>query len=145
MLYLKILLMLSLISFSNSFFTRSVSTYSKSNFKNFVKPKLNNFEKKYTAKSEGQHNYKEYLYDPNIDLLICNGPAGSGKTSLACEYSLDMLKKNQIKKIIITRPTKTIEENLGYLPGDINDKMYPWTRPIFDIFQEYLIIFLNQK
>lgn len=137
MFYLKILLIFSLISFSNSFFVRSISTNSRKNIKNFVKPKLNNFEKKYTAKSEGQSNYKKSLYDRNIDLLICNGPAGSGKTSLACEYSLEMLKQNQIKKIIITRPTKTIEENLGYLPGDINDKMYPWTRPIFDIFQEY--------
>lgn len=137
MVYLQIVLMLSLISFSNSFFIRSLSTTSRHNIKSFVKPKLNNFEKKYIAKSEGQKNYKKSLYDRNIDLLICNGPAGTGKTSFACEYSLEMLKKNQIKKIIITRPTKTIEENLGYLPGDINDKMYPWTRPIFDIFQEY--------
>ena len=137
MLYLKILLMLPLISLSNSFFIRRLSTTSRHNLKSFVKPKINNFEKKYIAKSEGQNNYKKSLYDRNIDLLICNGPAGSGKTSLACEYSLEMLKQNQIKKIIITRPTKMIEENLGYLPGDINDKMYPWTRPIFDIFQEY--------
>ena len=102
-----------------------------------AKNKINDFEKKYVAKSDGQIHYKKNLYDKNIDLLICYGPAGSGKTSLACEYSLDMLKNKNVKKIIITRPTKTIEENLGYLPGDINEKMYPWTIPIFDIFQEY--------
>ena len=48
-----------------------------------------------------------------------------------------MLKNNKCKKIILTRPTVAIEENLGFLPGGINDKMYPWTIPIFDIFLEY--------
>ena len=118
----------------NPIFTKKIRTISG---KLNSKTKMYNFEKKYSAKSEGQILYKKSLYDKNIDLLVCNGPAGSGKTTLACEYSLDMLKKNKIKKIIITRPTKTIEENLGYLPGDINEKMYPWTLPIFDIFKEY--------
>lgn len=111
--------------------TRNMSTILNS------KSKMYNFEKKYSARSQGQSIYKRSLYNKDIDILVCNGPAGSGKTSLACEYSLDMLKKNKIKKIIITRPTKTIEENLGYLPGNINEKMYPWTLPIFDIFKEY--------
>ena len=49
-----------------------------------------------------------------------------------------MLKNNKCKKIILTRPTVAIEENLGFLPGSINDKMYPWTVPFFDIFLEYI-------
>ena len=142
-----ITIMFSLISFSSSFVIRDlnkITRYTSNLCKNRnsfstlnAKSRINNFEKKYIAKSEGQSRYKKSLYDKNIDLVVCNGPAGSGKTSLVCEYSLEMLKQNKIKKIIITRPTKTIEENLGHLPGDINEKMHPWTIPIFDIFKEY--------
>ena len=103
----------------------------------FASKKNFNFEKKYVSKSAGQTYYKKMLYDQNLDLLICNGPAGSGKTSLACDYSLDSLKNKDFHKIIITRPTISIEENLGFLPGDINQKMSPWTAPIYDIFKEY--------
>lgn len=93
--------------------------------------------KLYNAKTEGQKKYKYSLYNPSIDLIICNGPAGSGKTSIACDYSIHQLKNKNFNKIIITRPTISIQENLGYLPGTINEKMYPWTLPIFDIFHEY--------
>ena len=96
-----------------------------------------NFEKKYTAKSPGQLNYKSHLYDKNLDILVCSGPAGTGKTALACEYSLDSLHSKKCEKVIITRPTISIEEDIGFLPGDINNKMMPWTAPIYDIFQEY--------
>ena len=91
----------------------------------------------FNAKTLGQKNYKSALYSPNYDLIVCNGPAGSGKTSLACDYSIQNIKNKNFNKVIITRPTVTIQENLGHLPGDINEKMYPWTLPIFDIFNEY--------
>jgi phosphate starvation-inducible PhoH-like protein len=65
------------------------------------------------------------------------GPAGCGKTLFACQYAIQSLKLGDTEKIIITRPIVSIEENLGYLPGSINEKMHPWTIPIFDIFQEY--------
>lgn len=113
------------------------SKYVNINTRHFASHKNFNFEKKYTSKSPGQNYYKKMLYDKNLDLIICNGPAGSGKTSLACDYSLDSLKNKNFNKIIITRPTISIEENLGYLPGDINQKMSPWTAPIYDIFKEY--------
>ena len=99
--------------------------------------KNSEFQKIYKAKSPGQNNYKSNLYDKNLDIIVCNGPAGSGKTALACEYSLDTLISKQCDKIIITRPTISIEEDLGFLPGDINNKMMPWTAPIYDIFNEY--------
>ena len=47
------------------------------------------------------------------------------------------MQRNEISKIILTRPIVTVEEDLGYLPGKLNSKMEPWTRPIFDIFLEY--------
>ena len=73
-----------------------------------------NFEKKYNAKSPGQLNYKSHLYDRNLDIIVCNGPAGSGKTALACEYSLDSLHSKNYDKVIITRPTISIEKDLGF-------------------------------
>ena len=100
--------------------------------KNFIKRNLNIV----SASSEGQKNYKRLLYDKYTDLIICNGPAGSGKTTIACNFALDKLLNNDVRKIIITRPTISIEEDLGYLPGNIDDKMLPYTIPIYDIFKE---------
>jgi len=96
-----------------------------------------NFKKEYFPKSFNQKEYKKSLYDKNIDLLLCNGPAGTGKTLFACQYAIKELEKENINKIIITRPTVTIEENMGYLPGDINAKMHPFMINIYDIFQDY--------
>lgn len=104
------------------------------NIRNYSK---NNIPKLYNAKTLGQKKYKSSIYNPNYDLIICNGPAGSGKTSIACDYSIQNIKDKNFNKIIITRPTVTIQENLGHLPGTINEKMYPWTLPIFDVFNEY--------
>jgi len=77
----------------------------------------NKFHNKFDAKSDGQILYKKSLFDKKIDIVVCNGPPGSGKTSLACDYAINMLKNNKCKKIILTRPTVAIEENLGFLPG----------------------------
>ena len=104
------------------------------NIRNYSK---NNIPKLYNAKTLGQKKYKSSIYNSNYDLIICNGPAGSGKTSIACDYSIQNIKDKNFNKIIITRPTVTIQENLGHLPGTINEKMYPWTLPIFDVFNEY--------
>lgn len=96
---------------------------------------LNNHE--YLPKSINQFEYKDLLDKKDIDLLFCIGPAGTGKTLFACQYSIRALQDSKYKKIIITRPTVTIEEDLGFLPGTIKEKMQPYTTPIFDIFQEY--------
>jgi phosphate starvation-inducible PhoH-like protein len=71
-------------------------------------------------------------------LVFCLGSAGTGKTLFACNEAMKQLQKGDIDKIIITRPIVAVEdEQLGFLPGNINKKMDPWTRPIFDIFSEY--------
>lgn len=64
------------------------------------------------------------------------GPAGTGKTFLAVARALMLLKEQSISKIIITRPLVSNDEDIGFLPGDINEKMAPWTRPIKDSVQE---------
>lgn len=98
---------------------------------------LNEIKTNYIPKTDNQKYYKESLNNPKINLLFCLGPAGTGKTLFACQYAIQLLQKNKIEKVIITRPTIAIEENMGFLPGDIKEKMYPWTIPIFDIFREY--------
>ena len=116
----------------------NINILNDKNKKNEKKPKKSkNLVNKYTPKTENQKIYKSSLYDKNIDLLFCMGPAGCGKTLFACQYAIQSLKGGYTEKIIITRPIVSIEENLGYLPGSINEKMHPWTIPIFDIFQEY--------
>ena len=100
------------------------------------KKNINDGKIEYTPKSINQNEYKDSLSNKDIDLLFCLGPAGTGKTLFACQYAIKALQYNMVKKIIITRPMIAIEEDMGFLPGNIKEKMHPWTIPIFDIFEE---------
>jgi len=91
----------------------------------------------YNPRTTNQHNYQDNLDNFDIKLLIIDGPAGSGKTMLACQKSINLLKNDIINKIVITRPLVTVEEEIGFLPGNLIKKMDPWTKPIIDIFLEY--------
>lgn len=83
-------------------------------------------------------NQKSYVESmENSPIVIGIGPAGTGKTLFACSHAIQQLKTQSIEKIIITRPVVPVEEDIGYLPGKLNTKMEPWTRPLFDIFHEY--------
>ena len=77
------------------------------------------------------------LYDSfkNNVITFVTGPAGSSKTFLAVVYSYNLLKKGQIKKIVITRPVVESGESLGFLPGDLQQKVDPYLRPIYDSFE----------
>ncbi|MBN1150751.1 PhoH family protein [candidate division WOR-3 bacterium] len=66
------------------------------------------------------------------ELTICIGPAGTGKTFLAVAKAVEMMVENKIKKIILTRPAVEAGENLGYLPGDLIEKVQPYLRPLYD-------------
>lgn len=78
-------------------------------------------------------NQKKYLYDmENKDLVFSIGPAGTGKTFLAVVYAVKTLKENKYKKIILTRPAVEAGESLGYLPGDLKEKVDPYLRPLYD-------------
>lgn len=88
----------------------------------------------YKPKSVNQQQYAEYL-DASHDLIVTAiGPAGSGKTFLACINAIQKLKQGTIQKIVITRPAVSVDEDLGFLPGNLDKKMLPWTRPMFDAF-----------
>lgn len=91
----------------------------------------------YSPRSANQKKYVDTLNNQNTTLVFGIGPAGTGKTLFACNAAIRDLKQGKIQKIVITRPVVPVEEELGFLPGNIKHKMDPWTRPIFDIFLEY--------
>ena len=84
-----------------------------------------------------QENYVADLCDMSTRITFALGPAGTGKTLLAVMNAIRLLKENQISRIVITRPAVSVDEQHGFLPGDLNQKMEPWTRPIMDVFEEY--------
>lgn len=87
-------------------------------------------------KNQNQRNYTRMLYGMK-PMIFAIGPAGTGKTMLACHAGIHGLCDNSFKKIVITRPAVSVEEDIGYLPGTLEEKMDPWTRPIMDILFEF--------
>uniref|UniRef100_A0A6C0CV12 PhoH-like protein n=1 Tax=viral metagenome TaxID=1070528 RepID=A0A6C0CV12_9ZZZZ len=79
-----------------------------------------------------QKEYIRNMDDLNIPLVLGVGPAGTGKTMFACKVAMEHLLENRIKKIIITRPVVPLGNELGFLPGTLEDKMDPWLVPIYD-------------
>jgi phosphate starvation-inducible PhoH-like protein len=84
-----------------------------------------------------QIRYKNSLENDNIPIIICTGASGTGKTMIACYDAINKLQNNMINRIIITRPSVTVEEELGFLPGTLEDKLYPFMIPIYDYFYEF--------
>jgi phosphate starvation-inducible PhoH-like protein len=84
-----------------------------------------------------QEIYVDLLKNPKKYIVFAIGPAGTGKTMLAVQMAIKLYKEGVITKIVVTRPAVSVDEEHGFLPGDLNAKMAPWTRPIFDVFEEY--------
>lgn len=89
-------------------------------------------------KTLNQEAYINLLTDPAKIIIFATGPAGTGKTMLAMLAGIKALKEGSIRKIVLTRPAVGVDdEKHGFLPGDLNQKMEPWTRPLFDVLAEY--------
>ena len=86
-------------------------------------------------KTPGQCKYMLALRSPK-PIVVGTGPAGSGKTMLACHVALEHVSRFQRPRIVLTRPIVAADEDMGYLPGDMDQKMEPWTRPMYDIFEQ---------
>ncbi len=93
------------------------------------------------ARNKHQEIYISKLTDDSKDIVFAIGPAGTGKTLLAVQVGIRQFQEGKVDKIIVTRPAVSVDEDLGFLPGTLNEKMAPWTRPIFDVLGEYY----NQK
>tara|TARA_Y100000590_G_scaffold15184_1_gene18282 strand:+ start:5128 stop:6135 length:1008 start_codon:yes stop_codon:yes gene_type:complete len=93
-------------------------------------------KKSVIPRSEKQKNYVRALKDS--DIVISTGPAGTGKTFLAVAVALTMLLDKKIERIILSRPAVEAGERLGFLPGDMRDKVDPYLRPLYDSLYDLL-------
>lgn len=87
------------------------------------------------------HNHRQRLYLKNIrdhDINFGIGPAGTGKTYLAVASAVDALSRNEIERILLVRPAVEAGEKLGFLPGDVGQKIDPYLRPLFDALYQML-------
>ena len=94
-------------------------------------------------KTLGQKSY--YYALKNNDVVFGIGPAGTGKTYLAVVFAVAALKNNEVKKIILTRPAVEEGENLGFLPGDLKEKVDPYLRPLYDALYDRLGVEQTEK
>ncbi|MCR6644815.1 MAG: PhoH family protein [Terricaulis sp.] len=91
-----------------------------------------------TLRTPRQVHYVDALRDERIDLIFGVGPAGTGKTFLAVAAAVEALKQERVDKIIVTRPAVEAGEKLGYLPGDLSEKVDPYLQPIWDAFRSQM-------
>lgn len=97
---------------------------------------ITNKGKPIKCKTVGQKKYVDLLKKKTITFGI--GPAGTGKTYLAVAIAVNAYKEKQVEKIILTRPAVEAGEKLGFLPGDLQEKVNPYLRPLYDALQETL-------
>ena len=97
------------------------------------------FENKFTKpKNRHQEEYVSRLKNKNKKIIVVSGPAGTGKTLLATEYGVRFFLTGVYEKLIFTRPSVSVDEDLGYLPGTLEEKMAPWVRPIYDVLYNFI-------
>lgn len=90
-----------------------------------------------TPIGERQIEYCKLLDDKGVSILAGVGPAGCGKTAFACHSAVKALSIGDVDRIVFTRPLVAVDEELGFLPGSIEQKMDPWVRPMMDIMTEF--------
>ena len=108
----------------------------KSENKNNVEYIIKTPKKSVIPRSEKQKNYVRALKEK--DIVISAGPAGTGKTFLAVAVALSMLLEKKIERIILSRPAVEAGERLGFLPGDMKEKVDPYLRPLYDSLYDLL-------
>ncbi len=104
---------------------------------------LDSWQVRIRARTNGQEHYlKSILLNP---MTFCIGPAGSGKTYLAVAVAVHFLKLRRAQRIILTRPAVEAGESLGFLPGDLYEKVAPYFRPLYDALYEMLGVERTRK
>ena len=118
---------------------RKAARQHSNNYQNVVDINIHQKKNQVTIlpRNKHQESYMLKLLDTKKDIVFGIGPAGTGKTLLAVQVAVKMFKEGYVDKIIVTRPAVSVDEDLGFLPGTLEQKMAPWTRPIFDVLREY--------
>ena len=106
----------------------------------YLSPKeKEDFEQKFTRpKTRSQEIYTSMLRSKSKKIVIATGPAGTGKTMFATEFAVRNFLLGKCERIVFTRPSVSVDEDLGFLPGTLEDKMAPWIRPIYDILYQFM-------
>ena len=104
--------------------------------KNMDNLTISTWKKNILPKTDGHKYYLSCLKDN--DVVFCTGPAGTGKTYLAVANAINYLKDRKIEKIILSRPAVEAGEKIGFLPGDIKEKVDPYLRPIYDALYDMM-------
>lgn len=106
----------------------------------YICPKeKNQLNYKFTKpRSSAQKKYVQILDDPTQNIIIATGPAGSGKTLLATEHGIKNYLEGKCEKLIFVRPAVTTDEEIGFLPGTLEDKLAPWMRPLYDVLYNFI-------
>ncbi|MBA3274030.1 MAG: PhoH family protein [Chthoniobacterales bacterium] len=121
-----------------SYALNSVSEARPDNLSDVVDVKIATSSRKppIVARTLGQRNYLEAIQ--THDVVFGVGPAGTGKTYLAVAMAVAALKKEQVSRIILTRPAVEAGEALGFLPGDLQEKITPYLRPLYDALRDMM-------
>ena len=89
-------------------------------------------------RNESQQKFLSYLKKKDTRIIIASGPAGTGKTLFGIEQGIRNYLYGNYEKLIFTRPVISVDEDIGYLPGTLEEKMAPWIRPIYDILYNFI-------
>jgi phosphate starvation-inducible PhoH-like protein len=103
----------------------------KTNYKGAESKPTSGFVPRTTKQKELVDAFKEYQQ------VFVLGPAGTGKTYVTATYAADMYTLKEIDKIVITRPHVAVGRDIGYLPGTLEEKTYPWALPVLDVLQKH--------
>lgn len=99
------------------------------------------FDNKFSKpRNYSQNRLLNCLKNKNQKIVIATGPAGTGKTLFATEQGVHNFLRGDYIKLIFTRPTVSVDEELGFLPGTLEEKMAPWVRPIYDILYNFITV-----
>lgn len=111
------------------------------NYQHLSNHEKSKIDKNFThPKNKSQTDYSNVLKNKNKKIVVATGPAGTGKTLFATEYGVKNFLFGSCEKLIFTRPSVSVDEDLGYLPGTLEEKMAPWVRPIYDILYNFMSV-----
>ena len=131
---------------TGSYQTFSSSAPTQANAANYMKSQLQLKNKdrdndrpipQIKPRNEKQKEFLDILENPDLPVVVVTGPAGCGKTHLASLMGLKKLHEQCVQRLIITRPAISVDEDHGFLPGTLEEKMDPWMRPIYDSFYNF--------
>ena len=115
--------------------------YFKNNkcFQYYSNKEKKNIDDKFSKpRNLSQKKLLNYLKNPSYRIIIASGPAGTGKTLFTVEEGIKKFIEGHVDKIIFTRPSISVDENIGFLPGTLEEKMAPWIRPLFDVIHNFI-------